>query len=61
MNAHATRFKRSAFTLSVAVTLTTGGLTTFDVHEANAGFDRRCNLIEDEVDEYRCVGRPMPQ
>lgn len=61
MDAHIARCKRAFLMLLVAVTLTIGGISTFDVHGANAGYNLRCALIDDEIDYARCVGLPQPQ
>jgi hypothetical protein len=38
-----------------------GGVTGFDVGPADAGYNLRYALIDDEIDYYRCVGLPQPQ
>jgi hypothetical protein len=61
MNPHATRFKRVFLMLSVTLTLSVGGISTLEVHKANAGANDRCNIIVDDIDYARCIGLPLPQ
>ena len=61
MNTHGTRIKRIFIMLMVALTLATGGIASFEVGHADAGYNLRCALIDDEIDYARCVGLPQPQ
>jgi len=61
MNSHETRFKRVVVMLLATLTLTIGGISSFDVHEAHAGANDRCNIIVDDIDYARCIGLPLPQ
>ena len=61
MNAHGTRIKRIFIMLMVVLTLAAGGITSFDVGHADAGYNLRCALIDDEIDYARCVGLPPLQ
>ena len=61
MNAHGTRTKRILIMPMMALTLAVGGVTSFDVGHADAGYNLRCALIDDEIDYARCVGLPPLQ
>ena len=61
MNAHGARTKRIFIMLMVALTLATGGIFSFEAGHADAGYNLRCALIDDEIDYARCVGLPPPQ
>ena len=61
MNAFDTRTKRILVMFMAALTLATGGIFSFEVDHADAGYNLRCALIDDEIDYARCVGLPQPQ